>query len=90
MITRFYTASGSAYELDEDAKRIRRVSGEAPGTSRQGPDGEWRSYHDVSRPVVGEPVVIAWDPATTPLLEGSVGGMPATITSPVVRTAVTV
>ncbi len=48
MIQVIETRSGSIYELDEDASRIRRVSGTGP--EKIAPDGEWRTYeahHDL-------------------------------------------
>ncbi len=89
MTIRFDTESGSAYELDAETKRIRRLGGANDPTPRQGADGEWRAYDSASHPVIGESVVICWDPETTALLAGSPeGAIPATITSLVVRTAV--
>lgn len=41
------TRSGSAYELDEVRRRVRRLSGTHSPTPRQGPDGAWKPYHHV-------------------------------------------
>ncbi len=85
----FETISGSKYEVDREGKRIRRLSGERPPQPRQGADGDWKTYEDISPVEVGDQVVIVWPKATTPLLEGSPeGATPSTFTSPVVRVAV--
>jgi hypothetical protein len=79
----FKTASGSAYELDAEAKRIRRVEGAVSATRRQGQDGSWREYREVSVVMPGYGVVIVW-PDGVPLLPGSPEhAVPATVTSPV-------
>lgn len=72
------TASGSLYEIDQAGSRIRRLSGQGPGTPRVGPDGEWRAFMEAI-PVVGEPMLIAWrqNPETY-VLE-------STVTSPIER-----
>lgn len=91
MILVFETASGSTYEIDQEAKKIRRVMGARAPQPRQGRDGEWRAYRDVSPLEIGDPVFIYWPKATTPLLEGSPpDAEPATRTAPVVRIAVRV
>lgn len=64
----FTTDSGSAYEVDLDARRIRRVGNAAghPPTPRQGPDGCWRNFHDlflVQLPGEDASIAIAWDAA---------------------------
>lgn len=66
----FITHSGSTYEVDDVKKRIRRLNGTKSPTQRQGADGSWRSYVEVSSIEVGRSVIILWD-LTTPLLEGS-------------------
>jgi hypothetical protein len=38
------TESGSIYEIDEENKQVRRLTGTANPTLRQGADGEWRKY----------------------------------------------
>ena len=82
---KFTTISGSTYEVDTISKKIRRLAGTENPTSRQGKDGEWKSYEDISLQV-GECAMIHWNPKTTPLLEGNVfGGSPATMTSEVVE-----
>lgn len=47
---RFLTESGSIYEVDEENRRVRRLTGEHEPTPRQGPDGQWKdflSYDDI-------------------------------------------
>jgi len=58
---KFYTDSGSAYELDRDGSKIRRLAGEDNPTPRQGKDGEWRVFDFCSEVVAGVPVVINWE-----------------------------
>ena len=87
---RFETESGSTYELDEGASRIRRLQGKRPPRSRQGADGEWRTFLAISEVEAGRRVLISWHPDTTPLLDGSPeDASPSTITSRVVRYEVT-
>lgn len=38
----------SVYEIDREAKRVRRVSGDNPPTRHFDPDGEWKSYMTTS------------------------------------------
>lgn len=56
---RFTTISGSIYELDDDAKRIRRVIGITPQT-RVGPDGQWKEFLSTTQPMPGQSVIIIW------------------------------
>lgn len=57
---RYATQTGSVYEVDRDACRIRRVSGTHPPTERQGIDGEWKQYHALIEDGPGGGLVIAW------------------------------
>jgi hypothetical protein len=57
---RFITISGSTYEVDQDNKKIRRLKGKADPTPRQGQDGEWREYINLSPIKIGEAVLIQW------------------------------
>lgn len=77
---KFTTETGSVYEVDETNRRIRRLSGERQPTQRVG-DG-WQEYASLGL-AVGNEAIILW-PETTPLLPGSLGGMPCTFTSRVV------
>lgn len=89
----FVTSTGSTYEVDLENKRIRRLSGEHDPTPRQGRDGDWRSYLEITPIEVNAPVGIFWDPKTTPKLQETqaleeqlgcdLGAAPATLTSPV-------
>ena len=79
---KFTTATGSCYEVNQDSKQIRRINGVKDPQPRQGKDGEWKTYADLMIKV-GASAYIFWDPKMTPLLEGSDGGAPATVTSTV-------
>lgn len=57
---RFTTMSGSVYEVDTEAKKIRRLNGKKDPTPRQGKDGEWRGYLGELTIQVGESVWISW------------------------------
>lgn len=67
----FTTASGSEYELDVNAKKVRRISGKAPQPRVS--DGDWRPYVEISPIFIASRVAILWDTETT------------TVTSPVTR-----
>jgi hypothetical protein len=96
---RFTTTSGSLYEVDTTAKKIRRLNGEKNPTPRMGKDGEWRHYAKLypAKPAVGQTLVIVWG-EDTPLLPETVEelaqvggfGMPITHTSLVVKVDETV
>lgn len=95
---RFTTISGSLYEVDTKAKKVRRLNGKADPTPRMGKDGEWRSYREIHPdPVqVGQGVVIAWgddvelqDETKQVVAEGGFG-LPLTTTSTVVEVDETV
>lgn len=82
MTKRIKTESGSVYELDLTGKRIRRLSGVAAPTARQGADGSWRAYDAIwpIEPRVGRGMLISWadesvGPAAAP------GTFPGTVTS---------
>ena len=55
----YRTASGSTYEVDEERRLIRRVSGTHPPTENQGEDGHWQFYHAVTVTPTGC-LLIAW------------------------------
>lgn len=58
---KFRTYSGSVYELDQDNKRIRRLSGVKDPTPRQGADGQWKTYvHLKTEPEPGNDLYICW------------------------------
>lgn len=42
------TLSGSAYEIIEEEKAIRRLYGTDGPTQRQGKDGEWKEYFSLT------------------------------------------
>jgi hypothetical protein len=78
---RFETQSGSIYEVDETNKQARRVYGMYAGTERLGTDGNWRSYSDITSPiVVGQPVMIVW---------GTAGNLNSDFAEVVVKTTLT-
>lgn len=80
----FVTASGSVYEVDQEKKQVRRLNGVNDPTPRQGQDGEWRTYKSMTPILVDRVVIIVWDRATTPLMEGSPeDAIPTTMTSPI-------
>ena len=56
----FTTETGSVYELDEEGKQIRRVSGTHSATAHQSPDGEWQTYLSATPVVKGKVVRIVW------------------------------
>lgn len=53
------TETGSQYEIDYAAKRVRRLNSEA-GTSERVGRGEWRSFVECSDPALGERLEIVW------------------------------
>lgn len=73
---RRFRTENSTYEMDTEARLIRRIIGVNPPTPRQGPDGYWRPYRAVSPLYVGYRVFITY-------ADMAVGK--GTITSPVVE-----
>ena len=61
-IVKFATETGSIYEVDEDAKKMRRVSGKHEPTYNQREDGEWREYEEISEIKIGERLLTIWGP----------------------------
>lgn len=57
----FTTESGSVYEVDEDAPRMRRLSGKNKPTAYQGEDNTWRTYVDMTTVKLGESVMVVWE-----------------------------
>lgn len=55
-----FTTAYSTYEVDPAAKRIRRIEGVADPQPRQGEDGEWKTYQQLSAIAVGHSVTIIW------------------------------
>lgn len=72
-----YTESGSVYELKESELLIRRLSGNAAPTDRQGNDGEFKSYKGILYLQVGVPLIIIWR------IEDSIAK--STVTSPIIK-----
>jgi hypothetical protein len=58
-MTRLYTRN-SIYEVDEDARRIRRICGANPPAGGMPADGVWRFYSWNSPLRAGVCVVIQW------------------------------
>ena len=60
----FQTESGSIYEINNEAKQIRRLANtnNTLPTDRQGKDEEWKNYYELfPNPImVGSGVVIVW------------------------------
>ncbi len=80
MMYQVVTLSGSVYQVDTDAKRVRRCAGVRAPTPRQGAD--WRDFASAAA-AVGLPMVVAWaaddrGPKAAP------GCTPGTVTSMVV------
>lgn len=57
---KFATESGSVYEVDTSACRMRRLSGEHEPTTNQGADGAWKNYGLISSIVVDSSVLVVW------------------------------
>lgn len=59
---KFETETGSLYEVDLESKKIRRLNGKGNPTPRQGQDGQWKKYINISPsfPVIGQSVLISW------------------------------
>ena len=56
----FFDTEFSSYEIIKNKKLIRRLNGKNDPTSRQGKDGEWRSYESISSISEQERVLITW------------------------------
>jgi hypothetical protein len=84
---KFTTASGSVYEVNTDSKQIRRLNGVKDPTPRQGKDGQWRTYSDITSVTVGSGVAIFWGhdvpllAETEEQLKSMGGGIAAPITT---------
>jgi hypothetical protein len=83
----FETKSGSIYEVNEEEKKIRRLSGTNQPTERQGQDGEWKVYESLCSSSFGllkeeEPAVIVW--GFDELGNNGSGILKTTVTSPIV------
>lgn len=77
-MTTLYHTANSVYEVDEEARRVRRVYGDNPPTDRFAPEGEWKTFQSVSEAAGG--LVFTW-PSDGP-------GASHTWTSRVVKTVV--
>jgi hypothetical protein len=54
------TETGSQYELDAPARKIRRLSGEHDPTPRQDQDMKWKEYLDIPLIKIGYSMLITW------------------------------
>lgn len=57
---KFVTVTESVYEVDQEAKRIRRLSSSHDPTLRQGADGDWKPYKNLSGLEINQSVTILW------------------------------
>ena len=55
---KYITESGSVYQVDEQNKLVRRLSGNKNPTPRQGIDGEWKEYYELH---VDKIMAIQWN-----------------------------
>lgn len=55
------TTENSAYEIDQEGKRIRRVRGTAPVTGYMPEEGDWKEFTGISGGTIGSPLTIIWD-----------------------------
>lgn len=62
MIT-FSTISGSIYQVDEENKRIRRITGKTPPHRTFAPDGKWKPFEEITFIEVGLSACIKWPEA---------------------------
>jgi hypothetical protein len=60
MVMTVTTETGSIYEIDPVFKRMRRMAGTHDPTPNQRGDGQWRAYNEITTPVVGERLIVAW------------------------------
>jgi hypothetical protein len=58
--TLIFATENSTYEVDRNGHRIRRLNGTHVPTPRQGEDGAWKHYEQISAVVVGAEVLIIW------------------------------
>ena len=58
MVTRTVTTANSVYQINEADHLIRRLSGTADPTPRQGKDGEWQEYQSIEPHFSG--LLITW------------------------------
>jgi len=71
----------STYEVDIDNKKIRRLNGERVPTQRQGTDGEWKAYEEITQAAIGVPFITVWRTED--------GVMKSTMSSPVTEVSET-
>lgn len=57
---KFTTETGSVYEVDASACRMRRLSGTHAPSTNQGEDSVWKNYGLISPVEAGSPVLVVW------------------------------
>ncbi len=87
-VTRFVTASGSMYQVDNIRKKIRRfrfgASGPAPSFRVE---GEWKPFFNLTAVEVGKRVTVFWTEqeaplaSSLPLVQAGISVIPLTITN---------
>lgn len=76
------TESGSVYEIDLKNHAMRRISGAAAATPRQGPDGVWRKFNSLLPVKLDRCMFVEWIAADLPgELAAAKEHLPATVTS---------
>ena len=55
-----FKTMNSMYEINTERKEIRRLFGSKEPTSRQGLDGEWKSYEEIADIKVGVGTMFVW------------------------------
>lgn len=80
---KFFTETGSIYQIDTANKKIRRLSGTRPATSRIG-ENEWKKYLSIADLSLDRSAIIVWGDDVTPLDPDSILALKTTITSKIV------
>lgn len=55
-----FKTQNSTYEIDHDSKRVRRLTGAALPTARQGQDGEWKPFVEAVGLELGQQALFVW------------------------------
>jgi len=77
-ICAFKTVSGSVYEVNLTDKKIRRLNGSTNPTARQGKDGDWKEFANITRISIGHPVFITWTAKVPVFVPGALAAATAT------------
>ncbi len=84
MTIRFETLSGSLYEVDDEASKVRRLIGVSDPTPRQGKDGEWKAFTTRTPIVLNQGVSFIWAIVGGDTNPGVIGlTAQSTVTSPI-------